>query len=761
MDSWEQFDITLTPTEVATITATVTFAGAAGGTAYLDGVYQFPWITENWIYGFQKLSQVNSVVDANITLSESAVAAIASCANLDDVYDAATYSAVVAGPTAGAYAAIAVANGTALAFGSNSVTINNGAASAFAFASGTATIKASALTSGTKFTSMSAASFTMTTPVTNTTLVGNVLQATPTNLTGVTINGNLTFNTSLNLTVIFTDCNVTGSISNTGIGIIKIVKAGITPWLTTGTRVSNIVNVAVETPGGLPLSTYIVKNGSTDLGWVATNTARSLEITETDTFQVYAIAYGYKAKLVSANALDLTSFKFELLPEPFIDTSLSTAVRNTIAATFSTSLDAFNRIALAVNTDLRNYDPDEVMNAVQYYITTQGDLIAAGVVYGGTIDGVEIINGGILIGAPGFYGKVSDSVTTVNDLGILIPIFIDVDPAVYVADPTYTPVKKNTSGLVLQTAPWTQQTADISAVDKTDIRRGLATEDNVTAVRIKTDANLDTTVSSRLSAAAYSPSGGSGGTAPTAAENAAAVRTELATELGRIDAATSSRLAAASYTAPDNTSITAIKAKTDANLDVAVSSRLAASAYTAPTTPPSSTDVAAAVRTELAIELARLDAAVSTRLAASAYTAPGTAPTSAQNAAAVRTELAAELARIDAAVSSRLAASGYTAPGPVPTSAQNAAAVRSELALELARLDAAVSSRLAASAYTAPGTAPTSAEVAAAVRAELAAELARMDAAVSTRLAASAYTAPDNAGITAIKGNAALIPALL
>jgi hypothetical protein len=40
---------------------------------------------------------------------------------------------------------------------------------------------------------------------------------------------------------------------------------------------------------------------------------------------------------------------------------------------------------------------------------------------------------------------------------------------VYIADPTYTPTKKNTSGIVLQTAPWTQQTATISQTDKEDI----------------------------------------------------------------------------------------------------------------------------------------------------------------------------------------------------------------------------------------------------------------------------------------------------
>jgi hypothetical protein len=50
---------------------------------------------------------------------------------------------------------------------------------------------------------------------------------------------------------------------------------------------------------------------------------------------------------------------------------------------------------------------------------------------------------------------------------------------------------------------------------------------------------------------------------PTAAEVATAVRAELATELARIDAAITSRLATAGYTAPDNAGVVAIKAKTD------------------------------------------------------------------------------------------------------------------------------------------------------------------------------------------------------
>jgi hypothetical protein len=108
---------------------------------------------------------------------------------------------------------------------------------------------------------------------------------------------------------------------------------------------------------------------------------------------------------------------------------------------------------------------------------------------------------------------------------------------------------------------------------------------------------------------------------PSAATNATAVRTELTTELNRIDATITSRLAATSYTAPDNATISSISS----NLVIVnnnVLSRLSALAYTAP---PSAATNATAVRTELATELARIDAAITSRLPTTSYTAPDNA----------------------------------------------------------------------------------------------------------------------------------------
>lgn len=56
----------------------------------------------------------------------------------------------------------------------------------------------------------------------------NVIQDIPTNLNGVTTTGNLTFNTNTPITVTFTDCDIQGTISNTGNAIVNIVKVNTT-----------------------------------------------------------------------------------------------------------------------------------------------------------------------------------------------------------------------------------------------------------------------------------------------------------------------------------------------------------------------------------------------------------------------------------------------------------------------------------------------------------------------------------------------------
>jgi hypothetical protein len=182
---------------------------------------------------------------------------------------------------------------------------------------------------------------------------------------------------------------------------------------------------------------------------------------------------------------------------------------------------------------------------------------------------------------------------------------------------------------------------------------------------------------------------------PSAATIATAVRSELATELGRIDATVSSRNA----TAPDNAGIAAIKAKTDTleNTDL---TGIATSAEIAALNDVSAADVVTAMQ-------------------------------------AVADDFKADVSSL----------ASQASVDAIPTNTVLATDAR------LDNLDAAVSTRLSAASYVAPDNAGVSA-----IKAKtdnLPADPAS-NTQVNTRLAAASYVAPDNAGIAAIPTNTVL-----
>ena len=368
---------------------------------------------------------------------------------------------------------------------------------------------------------------------------------------------------------------------------------------------------------------------------------------------------------------------------------------------------------------------------------------------------------------------------------------------------------------------------------------------DITAIKAKTD-NLpsdpasDTTVNTRLAAASYvAPDNATIGTINTklgtpvssvsadiasVKSDSSGLRTDYTTgraaNLDNLDATVSSRLASASYVAPSNSDIAAIKAKTD-NLpadpasDTTVNTRLASASYVAPAnadiaaikaktdnlpsdpadnsdilgaisaipSAPSATTVATAVRTELTTELGRIDVTTSSRLASVSYVAP-------DNASVTAIKAKTDNLPSDPADNSDILGAISAIPGSA-TPSQIATAVRTELTPELGRIDVNTSTRLATASYVAPANgditaikaktdnlpsdpadnsdilsaiaaippAPSSTTVASAVRTELTTELNRIDANVSSRLASASYTAPDNASITGIKSKTDNLPA--
>jgi hypothetical protein len=429
---------------------------------------------------------VTLAADSFITQATKAtVAAYEFLPNMDTLYDyAAYYETLEIGIP---YARIITKAGTNASAGSYPVTLND-TGDLFIFDGSSLSIWCGdRLSAGTTITGALFSSSPVTIPSNfgNTAITANVIQILPGDLSGMTITGNLTYDDSAPYayTVTITDSTITGTISNAGVADVKVIKAGTSPFFTAGARVSVVAIATLQTPNSLALSTYVVRvgGGATDFGWVVQNTARTLEVRAGDTFAVYAVAYGYQRTLYYPTASNLSSFTTSLIPETNVDTSLSTTNRDYIATQITTALVG-QELAVSVGADLRAYSPADVLNGLHYYTVVYGSLPAQVSIVAGSTAGFTIIQGGILITSPVFYAKVNDSITTTTNFGVLIPLYFQVASSVYVLNPAYTPVKKNSSGIVLQTAPWTQQTAVISETDKAGIASEVWEDPNGTKV---------------------------------------------------------------------------------------------------------------------------------------------------------------------------------------------------------------------------------------------------------------------------------------
>jgi len=148
-DTWEKFDLSVTPTGTGTITATVTINGTVAGSAFLDGLYTDPFIQSVRHYNFQFLPQAAQIVDTRNTLTEAAARALTSAATLDNVFDLLSVYAVDNQTVALPYSTA----GTQINLGALNVVIDGTAGAALAIGGGTITIGSTALAPGAKFAS--------------------------------------------------------------------------------------------------------------------------------------------------------------------------------------------------------------------------------------------------------------------------------------------------------------------------------------------------------------------------------------------------------------------------------------------------------------------------------------------------------------------------------------------------------------------------------------------------------------------------------
>lgn len=171
------------------------------------------------------------------------------------------------------------------------------------------------------------------------TITGNVSQATPTNLSGVTITGNLTYNTNTPITITFTNCVVTGTISNSGSGLITISTSNST----IGTIGSNITSRLVTSLNinGLTAGSqiYIVDNSGNQIDYVSSSgTSYTLNTTGGIGTWTWKVArYGYTAQTGTHQpAIENTIISITLI----IDLFITQTTKATVAAyTILSNLD--------------------------------------------------------------------------------------------------------------------------------------------------------------------------------------------------------------------------------------------------------------------------------------------------------------------------------------------------------------------------------------------------------------------------------------
>lgn len=181
------------------------------------------------------------------------------------------------------------------------------------------------------------------------------------------------------------------------------------------------------------------------------------------------------------------------------------------------------------------------------------------------------------------------------------------------------------------------------------------------------------------------------------------------------------------------------------NLNATVSSRLASASYTAP---DSAATISDAVWDELISGHLGAGGTGAALNAAGSAGDPWTTPLPGAYGAGTAGKIVGD--NVNATISSRASQASVDAVDDFVDTEITDIRNRLPAALVSGRMDASVGA-MAANVLTAAATnADTGAEIATAVRTELATELARIDAAISSRLALAGYTAPDNATITAI-----------
>lgn len=231
---WHSFDIQLTPNITGNIDMQIigqspsTTTAVGSGYVYVDGMILDPFVKDVRWYGFNFDKNFYRTVNTLTTLTENQVSALDVVANLDYLYDAASYWSVT-NPASSSYIDLFTVNGTVLDFGNRNFIINNtGIGFSYDSVTNTIILDAPTLSAGTNFDTLkTTGTITLSTGViSNIDVNANLVQTTPTNLTGIYMlssSNTLTYNTNTPIEVEYTNCTMVG-VKNDGSAIVTIKR---------------------------------------------------------------------------------------------------------------------------------------------------------------------------------------------------------------------------------------------------------------------------------------------------------------------------------------------------------------------------------------------------------------------------------------------------------------------------------------------------------------------------------------------------------
>jgi hypothetical protein len=327
------------------------------------------------------------------------------------------------------------------------------------------------------------------------------------------------------------------------------------------------------TINGTPVGGTVV-DGTLRAGWVPMVTTRVITVQPTDAVRIAASYYGSKPTVFNMLGSEVEKFTLSLETEAAVDTTTNATVRDAIAASFSSLVNG-STIEVTLNGTMKQYTPNQVVAGLDYYIVSRGDLLHSAMAAGNSADLYSMSYGTIVTYTPAYKIRMADLDSSGNAIAPTT-VGYEVPLVVYYQNPSTgeksTMTLLNASGAFLGTAPWTQQQASIGDADKASIAAKvdastvLAKEATSAAIKAKTDTLVNAPTLAQIEASTVLAKETTvAAKASQASVNAIPTNPVLTTDarLDKLDATISSRLALSGYTAPDNTSITAIKSKTD------------------------------------------------------------------------------------------------------------------------------------------------------------------------------------------------------